>query len=75
MAQQTAVEILIDKIYLKDKNIYWELIDELQESKEMEKKQKIEFAKLCLNKALDTDVRTAYKDVEKYYNETHGGNE
>ena len=44
----------------------------LLKAKEIEKKQKIEFAKHCLNKALDTDIRTAYQDVEKYYNEIYG---
>jgi hypothetical protein len=34
----------------------------------------IQFAKQCLDKALDLDVRTAYLQVEKYYNETYGGN-
>jgi hypothetical protein len=34
----------------------------------------IQFAKQCLDKALDLDVRTAYLQVEKYYNTTYGGN-
>jgi hypothetical protein len=43
-----------------------------KQSKRMEKEKNIEFAKHCLNKALDTDIRTAYQDVEKYYNEIYG---
>jgi hypothetical protein len=74
MAQQTAVEWLVQQL----KTIYdidIERLSATDKAKKMEKEQKIEFAKLCLNKALDTDVRTAYNHVEKYYNETHGGNE
>jgi len=76
--QQTAVEWL--HIQLK-KGIDYNPLDPLSypksvenlfdEAKQMEKEQKIEFAKHCLNKALDLDTRTAYKDVEKYYNETY----
>ena len=43
----------------------------INESKEMEKEQKIDFAKYCLNKALDLDVRTSYSQVEKYHNEIY----
>jgi hypothetical protein len=39
-------------------------------AKEMEKEQKIKFAENCLDKALDLDIRTAFSNVEKYYNET-----
>jgi hypothetical protein len=48
------------------------LMNHIQQAEEIEKQQKIEFAKHCLNKALDTDIRTAYQDVEKYYNEIYG---
>lgn len=74
MAQQTAVDFLLSKV-----NGYsWgdvridipkEIIDE---AKEMERHQSIEFAKHCLNEALDTDIRTAHKYVEKDYNEIYG---
>ena len=37
---------------------------------EMEKEQKIKFAEHCLDKALDLDIRTAFANVEQYYNET-----
>jgi hypothetical protein len=46
---------------------YLKLIDQ---AKEMEKEQKIKFAENCLDKALDLDIRTAFSNVEKYYNET-----
>jgi hypothetical protein len=42
----------------------------LEQAKEMEKEQKIKFAENCLDKALDLDIRTAFSNVEKYYNET-----
>ena len=76
MAQQTTVEWLIKEIdsQYPHIDILWKQWM-IEKAKQMEEQQKIEFAKLCLNKALDTDVRTAYNDVEKYYNETHGGNE
>lgn len=71
---------------LKDISIYW-LIDKLitkkhtdselnnifNQSKEMHNREVISFAKKCLDKALDTDVRTAHSKVEELYNETFGG--
>jgi hypothetical protein len=36
---------------------------------EMERKHSIEFAKICLNKALDLDIETAHSQVEQYYHE------
>jgi hypothetical protein len=41
-----------------------------EQAVEMEKEQQIEFAENCLDKALDLDIRTAFSNVEKYYNET-----
>jgi hypothetical protein len=41
-----------------------------EQALEMEKEQKIKFAENCLDKALDLDIRTAFSNVEKYYNET-----
>lgn len=37
---------------------------------EKEKEVMCEFAKYCLDKALDLDVRTAYINVEEYYYKT-----
>ena len=48
-------------------------IQMLEQAKEMEKERMIQFAKQCLDKALDLDVRTTYSQVERYYNETYGG--
>jgi hypothetical protein len=36
-----------------------------------EKEQSIDFARLCLNKAKDLDVLTAFINAQKYYNETY----
>lgn len=42
----------------------------LKQAKEMEKEQKIAFAKKCIHKALESDILMAYNQVEQYYNET-----
>ena len=47
-------------------------LDYLQHAKQMERQKMIEFAKHCLDKALDLDVRTAYASVENYYNRNYG---
>ena len=36
-----------------------------------EKRYMIEFAKLCLDKALDLDIKTVHSNVEQYYEETY----
>jgi hypothetical protein len=64
---KTAVDQLIEKMSLEDVCKY---SNELAEAKEMEKEQQIKFAENCLDKALDLDIRTAFSNVEKYYNET-----
>lgn len=44
-----------------------------QQAKQMHKEELISFAKRCLDKALDLDVRAAHSQVEEMYNETFGG--
>jgi len=39
----------------------------LEKAKQMEKEQSLNFAKHCLDKAKDLDVRTAFLNVEQYY--------
>jgi hypothetical protein len=70
--QQTSVEWLEERMPTVFKNL---TINKhlFEQAKEMDKQQKIEFAKRCLDKALDLDVRTAYSKIEQYYNETFGG--
>ena len=63
---KTAVEWLYDQIENEGKCIY-EILDQ---AKEMEKKQKIDFARLCLNKAKDLDILTSFMNAEQYYNVT-----
>jgi hypothetical protein len=82
MAQQTVVELLHQQSnelitqYLNGKIDKRELLtmhhNLLYSHKQMEKEQKIEFAKHCLDRALDLDIRTAFFNIEQYYNETYG---
>ena len=77
--QQTAVDWFMEQIGEKQPNGFYvistleDVQNVFQQAKEMDKQQKIEFAKRCLDKALDLDVRTAYSKIEQYYNETFGG--
>lgn len=74
---QTVVEWFIENafdegfLWVTDKPAMFELNLIIEKAKEMDKEQTIEFAKNCLNKALDLDIRTAYSNVEQYYNETY----
>jgi hypothetical protein len=65
---KTAVEYLVEQ--LLPKVLSQEQYYHIEKAKEMEKEQIIEFAENCLDKALDLDIRTAFSNVEKYYNET-----
>jgi hypothetical protein len=47
---------------------------ELYQLLEAEKEQSIDFARLCLNKAKDLDVLTAFINAQQYYNETYNDN-
>jgi hypothetical protein len=76
--KQTAVEWLEEQI----KDIFYvaeasEMTKKFKsvydQAKQMEKEQRIDFSKKCLDKALDTDIRTAHLKVEQYYDETYGG--
>lgn len=78
MAQQTAVGALIEKIKIKDKQLYWDLLDELDEANQIHKQQ----IKAAYNKgyqdgeidSLDVNDRDVqyFEDAERYYNETYG---
>ena len=76
MEKQTAVEWFAIQLYEQGyfngstpKSIT-NLVHLLEQAIQMEKKQKIMFAENCLDKALDLDIRTAFSNVEQYYNET-----
>jgi hypothetical protein len=69
---KTAVEWLEDNLipepwaeeHFKHNSECWD------KAKEMDKEQKIDFARLCLNKAKDLDILTSFMNAEQYYNET-----
>jgi hypothetical protein len=77
---KTAVEWLIEKFKDLEADFKYSVIDYetykskqinlLEQAKEMEKEQKIDFARLCLNKAKDLDILTSFMNAEQYYNET-----
>jgi hypothetical protein len=64
--KQTAVEWLYDQLT----STWFDKVsgtDVLKKAKEMEKEQSIDFARLCLNKAKDLDVLTAFINAQQYY--------
>jgi len=69
--KEISIYWLLDKIITK-KHTDSELNYIFQQAEAMHKKEQISFAKKCLDKALDLDVRTAHSNVEDYYNETYG---
>ena len=78
MSKQTAVEWFYDKIkshFEHDGDLLETLIFTMAIAKKMEREQRIDFAKKCLDKSLDLDIRTVHSKVEEYYNKTYGGQE
>ena len=72
VVKRTTVEKLIYKLH-EDEYMQFLLPTKLYyDFKQVEKEQMITFAKQCLDKALDLDIRTAHSNVEQYYNETYG---
>ena len=77
--KQTAVQWLVKQMLNQgyfdcNKPLTFTNLDHLQhQALQMEREQKIEFVKKCLDKALDLDIRTAHSKVEEYYKETYGG--
>jgi hypothetical protein len=71
--KQTAVDWLIERL---NKLGFAQVVtdEEIKQAKEIEKEQSIDFARLCLNKAKDLDVLTAFINAQKYYNETYNDN-
>jgi len=67
---KTAVEWLIDVLSNYDSKMIELFSKEIQQAKEIEKEQKIDFARLGLNKAKDLDILTSFINIEQYYNET-----
>jgi hypothetical protein len=75
MPNQTAVEWLqecLSSHLTHEQQMQFEGL--FQQSKAMEQQQSMDFARLCLNKAKDLDIRTAYINTEQYYNSTYKNN-
>jgi len=71
--KQTAVDWLaeqFDSIVELYPSQFEKINNAIEQAKEIEKEQSLNFAKHCLDKAKDLDVRTAFFNVEQYYNET-----
>jgi hypothetical protein len=69
MKKKTAVQKLIERIKLKDKNLYWELSDELEEAKAIENEQ-MEYMFECGRNFQLTGEGT----FTQVHNETYGKN-
>lgn len=68
--KQTAVDSLISKLPLRMQNY---ISKEVQEAKNMEKQQMIEFAKEFWNYTSDVDAHPAnISEIEEYYNKIYG---
>jgi len=73
---KTAMQELIENYYkidTIDNFINWFLVNK-KRLLEKEKEDKIYFAKKCLDKALDLDIRTLYDMVEQSYDQTYSSN-
>jgi hypothetical protein len=70
MSKQTALQWLLEQWPILESQLPSSIIDE---ALEMEREQRIDFAKKCLDKSLDLDIRTVHSKVEEYYNKTYGG--
>jgi hypothetical protein len=73
--KKTAVELIEEYLKFKgiiidDKTTPQVLVGIINQAKEMEQEQSIDFARLCLNKAKDLDILTAFMNTQQYYNET-----
>ena len=62
-----AVEWLIDEHFGGIENCTPDFRFHIQQAKDLEKEQNIDFARKCLEKAKDLDVLTAFLNVEEYY--------
>ena len=69
--KQTAVEWLVEELQLyyegQSKLVYYEIIEQ---AKEMEKEQTLEFVRNAVRRILDEDRQNPF-NLEKYYNETY----
>ena len=65
---KTAVEWLVQEANLLENNGW--ILPLIEQAKEMEKENTINFARHCLDKAKDLDILTAFMNVEQYYSQT-----
>jgi hypothetical protein len=72
MKKQTAVEWLIEQIFLNRKYITYEESIAFEQAKAMEKEQMEEAVSNGISKADMVDNR-GYFNFDKWYNETYGG--
>lgn len=72
MEQQTAVEWLYEQIKFTNKDVYNELFEQFEQTKQMEKKQIVEAFYQGVDQESDTHgaMNLDRKDAENYYNET-----
>jgi len=70
--QQTAVEWLIEQLHCKygGNDFFWTNMDEIEQAKEMEKKQII--LAITANLPIEDGVLTAVQKAELYYEKTYG---
>jgi hypothetical protein len=77
MNKQTAVEWLIDMHFGGIEHVTPYFKKHIEQAKEMEKEQMIEFAKNCFDYLLDNNedciLLTTQDRIEHFYNETYGG--
>jgi len=75
--KQTAVEWLIDMHFGGIEHVTPYFKKHIEQAKEMEKEQMIEFAKNCFDYLLDNNedciLLTTQDRIEHFYNETYGG--
>jgi hypothetical protein len=73
MSKQTAINWLEEEFIKLESTIgvHGVMYELLERAKEIEECQTIDFARHCLDKALDLDIRTSYINAEKYYYETY----
>jgi hypothetical protein len=74
VGKNTTEQTAVDWLFLmmnnpnKDQEFSNKLLDR---AKQMEKERMIKFAKLCLDKSLNLDIRTVHSNIEQYYDEKY----
>ena len=71
MSKQTAVKWLVS-ILNKEGFAFVLTNEEIQQAKDMEREQTLDFTRNAVRKILDEDRQNPF-NLEQYYNETYGG--